>query len=427
MRNVPIIQIAKYLNIACIESVQVSGYQIDSKMVGEGDLFFALKGKKADGHQFLEEVRARGAVGAVVSKEYVGPDFGLILLRVDDVVQSLQDLARHFMRDSKPVVVGITGSLGKTTTKEFTATLLEGKFKVGKTHLNYNTKLTYPITLLNRSGDEDVLVVELGMTEPGDIARLVEIAAPDIAVITKIAYVHGAYFERGVVDIAKYKADIFSKAKKCIFDHALYQYEEAIEKIRGERVSFSLTEPSSDYSLENISCECPYKQSHILHNFLAAVTVAREMGMDWHEIQARTSFLKLPKMRFEEIVKDGVILINDAYNANAESMKAALSHMPEPKVGGRRIAVLGMMVDMGKEHERLHKEVGRFASEHIDHLLVFGNEAAPIYEEFVGVKELYSDFHSLSCRLKALVRAGDVVLLKASRSVGMEKLFEMLC
>ena len=194
MRNIPIGKIAEWLNVNCENDAQVTGYQIDSRMVGQGELFFALKGAQTDGHKYLADVKLKGAVGAVVEKGYEGPDFGLILLPVEDVVASLQGLARHFMEDCKAQIVGITGSLGKTTTKEFIATLLEGKFKVGKTYMNYNTKLTYPITLLNRTGDEDVLVVELGMTEPGDIARLLTIAAPDIAVVTKIAWVHGAFF-----------------------------------------------------------------------------------------------------------------------------------------------------------------------------------------------------------------------------------------
>lgn len=442
MRNVPIKKISQFLGVICEVDAQVTGYQIDSRMVGEGDLFFALKGARSDGHKFLEEVRLRGAVGAVVSKGYDGPDFGLVLLPVEDVVGSLQGLAKHFMEECRAQIIGITGSLGKTTTKEFIATLLEGKFKVGKTHLNYNTKLTYPITLLNRTGDEDVLVVELGMTEPGDIARLLEIAAPDIAVITKIALVHVAFFPRGLLDIAKGKGEIFShpKTKKCIFYHGLYEYPEAIGKIHGERVSFSLEDRTADYFLSGeyfvdergvraYQFDPPYKQAHVLHNFLAAISVAREMKMEWDEINAQVPKLKLPKMRFEQYEKDGIVFVNDAYNANPDSMRAALSHLPEPKEGGKRIAVLGMMVDMGPESENIHREVGRFAQKYVDHLLVLGKEATPIYEAFQEVKkpaEQYFQFEDLADRLKGLMSPGDVVLVKASRCVQMEKLFNLL-
>lgn len=442
MRNVPIKRVGQLLGVECELETQVTGYQIDSRMVGPGELFFALKGQRTDGHGYLADVAKRGAVGAVVSKEYEGPDHGLILLRVEDVVASLQGLARDMMVDCKAVVVGVTGSLGKTTTKEFAATLLEGKFKVGKTYLNYNTKLTYPITLLNRTGEEEVLVVEMGMSEPGDIGKLVQIAPPDAAVITKIAPVHVAYFSGGIVDIAKYKAEIFShpKTKKCIFFQGLNEYPEAMATIHGEKMSFSLEDRTADVFLSNeyfidergvraYQFDPPYKQSHILHNFLAAVCVARALKMEWDEINRQVPKLTLPKMRFEQFEKDGVIFINDAYNANPDSMKAALSHLPEPKEGGKRIGVLGMMVDMGPDSENIHREVGRFAQKYVDHLLVMGKEATPIFEGFQEVKkpaEQYERFEYLARRLKQLMSPGDVVLVKASRAVQMEKLFNHL-
>lgn len=442
MRNVSIRRIAQILGVESQAEAQVTGYQIDSRMIGPGELFFALKGERTDGHKYLADVSLRGAVAAVVQRGYQGPDFGLILLPVENVVESLQNLARQFMQECKSQVIGITGSLGKTTTKEFVATLLEKKFKVGKTHLNYNTKLTYPITLLNRSGEEEVMVVELGMTEPGNIGHLLTIAAPDIAIVTKIAWVHGAFFPNGLRDIARGKGQIFShpRTQKCIFDHDLYQYPEAIEQIHGEKVSFSLEDRNADYFLSNeyfldergvrvYRFDPPYKQLHVLHNFLAAVSVARQMKMQWEEINQQVPLLTLPKMRFEQYEKEGIIFINDAYNANPDSMRAALSHLPEPKPGGKRIAVLGMMIDMGPDSENIHRDVGRFAQKYVDHLLILGKEATPIYEGFQEVKkqaEQFFDFPSLHDRLKSLMSPGDVVLVKASRCVQMETLFNLI-
>ncbi len=280
------------------------------------------------------------------------------------------------------------------------------------------------------------------MSEPGDIRRLVEIAAPDIGVLTKVAYAHGTHFARGLLDIAKYKAEIFSqtKTKKALFYHGLYEYPEAIGAIHGEKLSFSLDERTADYFLSSeyfvdergvraYQFDPPYKQTHLLHNFLAAVSVARLMHMEWDEINRQVPKLQLPKMRFEQYEKDGVMFINDAYNANPDSMKAALSNLPQPKEGGKRIAVLGMMVELGIEHGALHREVGRFAQKHIDHLLVIGKEASPMYEAFQEAQkpsEQYFDFETLSERLKSLMCPGDVVLVKASRSVQMEKLFNLL-
>ncbi len=420
----------------------IDGFQIDSRKVGPGDLFFALKGQKVDGHSFLQDAAMNGAVAAVVSKGYDGPNFGLELLWVEDVFGSLQALAKHFMKTCRSLVIGITGSLGKTTTKEFLATLLGAKFKVGKTDLNYNSQRTYPLTLLNRNGDEDILVVEMGISEPGEMTRLCDIAAPDIAVITKVAFVHSVNFEENVSLIAQHKAEISkdSKTKACIFDHALYEHEEAMGKIQCKRVSFSLESRQADFFL---SQEClvdergvrayqfdpPYKESHFLHDFLAAVAVCREIKMNWDEINAQVSKLQLPKMRFEKIDKGGVTLINDAYNANPDSMKAALAHLPKPADGAKTIAVLGMMAEMGAAHERVHREVGLFAQKYVDHLIVFGKEAAALYKAFQEVKkpvEKYEDFEALSKRLKNLMRPGDVVLVKASRCVEMEKLLNLL-
>src|SRR5579872_2777708 len=187
MKNTSTRQIGALLGLECESDLQVAGYQIDSRLVGPGELFFALGGARSDGHFFLEEVKKKGGVAAVVSKGYHGPGHGLILLPVNDVLASLQSLARHFVEKSRAKIVGVTGSMGKTTTKEFIATLLCGKFKVGKTYSSYNTQLTFPLTLLNMNGDEEVLVLEMAMSEPGDIRKLLETVAPDIAVLTQIA------------------------------------------------------------------------------------------------------------------------------------------------------------------------------------------------------------------------------------------------
>ena len=442
MRHLPIGTIAQILGLSCESQAFVEGYQLDSRLVEAGTLFFALSGQKTDGHAYLAEASARGAVGAVVLQGYRGPDFGLVLLFVPDVVAALQTLARVLMADCKARLVGITGSLGKTTTKEFVSTLLAGKYRVGKTLGNYNTKLTYPITLLNRTGDEEVLVAEMGMSEPQEMRRLIEIAAPNVAVLTQVARVHIAHFPGGLAEIAREKAVIFShpKTKVSIFFHGLHEFADAICMLSGERISFSLEDRAADYFLSNeyfidergvrsYRFDPPYKQPHILHNFLAAVSVARAMKMQWDEIQAQVPHLQLPKMRFERFERKGVTFVNDAYNANPDSMRAALSSLPEPKEGGKRIAVLGMMVDMGDESEMIHCDVGRFAQKCVDYLLVFGKGAEPIYEGFKEVKkpaEHYFDFPSLATRLERILIPGDVVLIKASRKVGMEQLLHWM-
>jgi UDP-N-acetylmuramoyl-tripeptide--D-alanyl-D-alanine ligase len=443
MKQVPLRQIARLLGVMSESGLQVAGYQIDSRLVGAGDLFFALRGEKVDGHRFLGQAREKGAVAAVVSLGYEGPEFGLELVRVEDVVASLQGLAGLAREKSGAVFVGVTGSVGKTTTKDFIAMLLEGKFRVGKTEGSFNSKLTLPLTVLNMAGDEEVMVLEMGMSEPGEIGRLVAIAPPDVAVLTKVAMAHVGAFEEGIAGIAKGKAEIFKdpRTKRAIFYHGLNDFPELVAAIKGEKVSFSLEDRGADYVLSlseglidergvrAYRFELPFKQPHILHNFLAAVCVARCLKVEWDEINRQMGKLQMPKMRFEQFERGGVLFVNDAYNANPESMRAALSAFPEPKSGGKRIAVLGTMVELGAFSKSSHVEVGRLAQPCVDHLLAYGEEAKDLCEAFAEVKkpaEHFNDKGALAARLKELMRPGDVVLVKASRSMQMETIFELL-
>ncbi len=446
MKNVKLAQIAKTLGTYAEDDAQITGYQIDSRSICPGDLFFALKGERVDGHQFLAEAKQRGAVGAVVEKGYSGGDFGLALFFVDDVQKSLQELAKSDLDESGARVVGITGSVGKTTTKDFIAELLKAKYRVGKTPGSYNTKLTLPLSILNREGGEEVLILEMGMSEPGDIGNLLKIASPEVAVLTRIALAHAAYFPGGLEEIAKGKAEIFSspKLRAAVYDQGLTNFPEAIAAIPVEkRVSFSLDNRAADYFLFSADGKetldergvrayqftLPFKERHVLHNFLAAASAARQMKLEWDEINGRIPFLKLPKMRFECFENQGITYINDAYNANPESMRAAFDSLPQPKEGGKRIGVLGVMGSLGSFSEGAHREVGHLAQKAIDHLLVYGEEAFPLFESFQEVKkpaEFFHDLKSLAERLVALMSPGDVVLVKGSRVMQMEKIFEFL-
>ncbi len=440
MKNTLLSEIARRLGVSLEEGgVVISNYQIDSRLVTDGTLFFALPGERVDGHLYLQEVRERGGVAAVVSKGYAGPGHGLELLGVEDVGESLRELARQWVQDRPARIVGITGSVGKTTTKECVAALLGEKFRTGKSPASYNTKVTLPLTLLNRQGDEEVLVLEMGASEPGDIRRLIEIAPPEIAVITKVALCHVGQYPGGLAQILEEKATIFSHAstRLAVYDHSL-QLSLAVE-----RVTFSLEDRAADYFLSAIegkyivdergvrayAFELPFKEGHLLHDFLAAVAVARSLGLSWDEIQQRVAFIERPKMRFERFEKNGIVFINDAYNANPESMRAALAHFPETKEGGKKIAVLGTMKELGAFSEGEHREIGRFAQKFVDHLIVLGEEATPLYEGFQEVKkpaELYLQLSDVAARLQELMSPGDAVLVKGSRSLEMETLFHLL-
>lgn len=439
MLSLSLNQLAQQLDIACDSTLPVTEYQIDSRQVTPGTLFFALPGAKSDGHHHLKEVAQRGGIAAVVSNEYRGEAFGLELLRVPNVLASLHSLARAALEKSQAKVIGVTGSVGKTTVKEFIATLLGVKYRVGKTEGNQNTKLTLPLALLRFSGEEEVLVLEMGMSEPQDLARLVLMAPPDIGVVTKIGLAHAAFFPDGLAGIAKGKGEIFShpKTATAIFDHGCLQFEGWERCLPVRKVSFSTVDRTADFFLGEGSLDergvrispflLPFREPHLLHNFLAAAAVAREMKLGWDEIERGSALLKPPAMRFELFEKGGIQFINDAYNANPESMKAALSSFPEPKVGGKKIAVLGSMKELGLFSFGAHREIGEFALPFVDHLLTLGEEAKVLHDAFAEGKKPAEHFGSrgaLKKRLQELLRPGDSVLVKGSASLGMGTLVE---
>ncbi len=205
--------LAGLLGLECSSEEVPRSFAFDSRKVEKGALFFALKGERCDGHQFLKEVAESGAIGAAVSMQYSGESFGLELIRTDDVLEALHLLAKKTFELRKGKVVAITGSVGKTTMKEFLATLLEGKFSVFKTRLSENSRITLPIQLLSLEEDHEIYVLEMAMTEPGQIERLAWIAPPDIAMVTAVAPAHVAFFNEGMEGIAKAKAEIFSHPK----------------------------------------------------------------------------------------------------------------------------------------------------------------------------------------------------------------------
>jgi UDP-N-acetylmuramoyl-tripeptide--D-alanyl-D-alanine ligase len=414
---------------------RIEGYRIDSRQVEPGDLFFALKGEKTDGHLHLEEVARRGGVGAVVRREFEGAAFGLGLIRVDDPGEAMRSLAKELLKIRRPRVIGVTGSMGKTTMKEWIATLLEGAHRVGKSHASYNSKATFPLGLLNRTGEEEFLVLEMGMSEPGQIRRHVELSHPEVAVLTTIGPVHAEFFPDGMAGIAREKAEIFSENPRvALMDVDFLKW--GIE-VGGERVTFSAEDRGADYYLQDgrvdergvrvmelslLGHKKPY-----LHNLIGAIAAVRAVGLSLDVIERQVEKLEVPKGRGDEFVRYGVRFVNEAYNANPISVKAALLGMP--KEGGKRIAVLGSMKELGVYEEVGHREVGEVAKEAVDHLLCIGDEVGPMVEAFADSMkpvEQFEELEKLVDRLAELMRPGDVVLVKGSRFHRLERVYELL-
>ncbi len=394
---------------ACAEERGITSFAVDSRQVEGGALFLALKGERTDGHLFLGDAAAKGAVAAVVAADYTGDDFGLELLRVPNVLQALQGAAA---RKEKGRVVAITGSLGKTTTKEFTRTLLAERFDVFASPGNRNSQVGLPLSILEAEGE--VLVLEMGMTKSGQIARLVEIAPPEVAAVTAVDYVHAENFD-SLEELGRAKAEIFSNPSTRV-------------GIIGSTVPFDLSGFGScpKVKVEPDAVLLPVAGKHNVANFLVARAIAREMGLSEEEIEAGKEKLQLPKQRFERIEKGGAILINDTYNAATTSVCAAMDALPE---GKRRIAVLSAMVEMGKFSRVCHERVAEYALDRVDSLVLLGKDCLPMQEmwERKGRDVAYfEDRDALQGYLDKLIEPGDCVLFKGANSARMEEFIDGL-
>lgn len=421
-----------------------SGVSVDSRLHQPENLFFALSGCKTDGHHYLSEIAAKGAAAAVVKETYQGPDYGLDLLFVPDPLQALQSLCRKVLKKSKARIVSVTGSLGKTSTKDFLATVLNEKFKVSASPGNSNSQVGLPLAILNHSdGSEDILVLEMGMTHPGNISKLVEIAPPECAIITSIAYVHACNFD-SLEQIAMAKAEILQHpdTRFAIINRDIENYSDIIKIGSCSKVSFSYENPLADYTAFqddsgnlhiNFHDEThglgrfPIRGKHQQTNFLSVVACARYFGLSWEQIALGMSKLKLPFLRGQEIEKDGILFINDSYNAAELSVKAALENLPPPKNGGRKVAALSDMLELGIHSERSHRSIAAHALMFVDLMFCYGEESRHIlncWQEAGRPVQWFNQREDMVKALKMALKAGDVVLIKGSRGTQISKLLD---
>ena len=386
----------------------------DSRNVQKGTLFFALTGEAVDGHNYLEEVAKKGAIAAVVSSGYQGGDFGLVLIPVPDVKRALQDLAQEVFREKSPLVIGVTGTVGKTTTKEFLATLLAEKFRVMKSPGSLNSQVGLPLTVLNWEGQEEIFVLEMGMSEKGEMSRLVQIAPPHLGVLTKVSLAHSAFFS-GIEEIAEAKCELFESEKiERGFFHLETKAFQAVRLLNVAKTWFDCDDPKADVTLNEVTA--PFEERHLQENFLAAVSVAIHLGMSREEIEEGAKKLSTFDHRFQKVKKGGALFVDDSYNASPIAMKAALSSIPK---GKRRIGFLGAMKELGDFEASSHQEVAEHALPLLDYLICIGEECGPMVEVFEkGGKpvEHFKEKEGAVKRLKEVVSEGDVVLLKGSNS-----------
>lgn len=433
---------------ARFEHLRVSRMQSDSRKVRSGDLFVALKGAKADGHDFAEAAINHGAVAALVSRPISEK---LPSIEVEDTLRAYGEIAAGYRKLTGVKVVGITGSVGKTTTKEMTARVLEAAYHTAKTEGNHNNNLGLPMTIMDMPENTEVAVLEMGMNHSGEMEYLSSIARPDLAIITNIGTMHIEHLgtREGILQ-AKLEimrgmpedgAGVFNGDEPLLWNiraigkHKKYYY--GIENHACDVTATDIVELDDGVRFvvhgfgQQFELFVPMLGRHAVYNALAATTVGLLLGVKPEQIQARFSSFHNTGMRQKIYVKNGVTIIEDCYNAGPESTEAALDVLAGIKTDGRRIAVLGDMLELGNRSAAEHYRIGRLAVGKADLLLTYGEHSVRTLTGAItgGMNPKNTDHfdthEDMARMLKMRVSEGDVVLFKGSRGMRMEKVLQL--
>ena len=428
------------------EAMRVIGWSIDSRQINPGDLFFALDGDRFDGHAFIETAFDRGAVAAVVRRTPAAPSCPV--LAVPDTIAALQKLAAYVRTAWSKPLVAITGSAGKTSTKEIVAALLSIRYRVTKTIGNLNNHLGLPLTLLRLNPDADIAVVEMGMNHAGEIRDLAAMARPQIGVVTNVGYAHIEAFDsieaiaaakRELIEslppdgVAVLNADDSRVAQfQTHFGGKIITYGTAAgADVRAVDVQSS--PGGSRFTVNEIVFTTRLSGRHAVSNILAAVAVAGHFEIPLVELVEPIRSLAPGKMRGERRQLRGITILDDSYNSNPEAARGMLDVLTaEP--AARRIAVLGEMLELGSWAERLHRELGEYAARlNVDILvgvrgasrhMVEGAIAAGMGKHtMVGSRAalFFDDPESAGDFLRSVVQPNDAVLFKGSRGTHVER------
>jgi len=424
----------------------------DSRKAGPGDLFFALEGDRFDAHQFLPEVARRGVIAVVANWNKIPANFITTVIVVNDTREALGYLAARYRKDFDMPIVAVGGSNGKTTTKELLATVLRQKFKTHWSEASFNNDVGVPLTLLKLEGAHQVAVLEVGTNHPGELAPLLGLIQPQIGVITSIGREHLEYFG-DLAGVAKEEGElaVALPADGVLFVNGESDLMESLvgrSRARVVRVGFNPRHEcvASDVRFDEEGVTFLAKTvredlcgeyrirllgRHQVLNALLALSVAGELGLSRAEIQRGLAECEPAKMRLQSWTVNGIRVLDDSYNANADSMRAALATLRDLPCAGRRVAVLGDMAELGNQTLPAHAEVGQCAAKFgIDHLFSVGTMSRVTAESareagIRGVTEI-PEVEEAGESLKRFLKPGDIVLLKASRATRIERIGEML-
>jgi UDP-N-acetylmuramoyl-tripeptide--D-alanyl-D-alanine ligase len=417
----------------------VSGWSIDSRSLNPGDCFFALRGPLHDGHDYVAQVFERGAQVAIVEKCCDATGLQLV---VPDTAIALEKLGRAVRERWGGTVIGVTGSAGKTTTKDIIASLVATEYRTGRTIGNYNNHLGVPLSILRLPDDCRVAVLELGMNHAGEIRALAGIAKAGIGVVTNVGWAHTENFADGIAGVARAKRELIEELPAtgiAVLNADDPWVRDFAQVHAGRSILFGLSE-GAEVRAENVEMlpagarfrclgvdfESPLSGRHGVSNVLAGIAAARALGIVPDRLRDAVRTLATGKMRGERLERRGVTIINDCYNANPEAMRSMVEVL-RGTPAQRRIAVLGEMLELGREAETLHRGIGRFAVQQGIHAVIGIRGAARFMVDeamnagmsdsaafFFNTPEEAGEF------VREYARPGDAVLFKGSRGVAVE-------
>lgn len=428
-------EIAEFLGKETTYDAPIKRAVIDSRKVEKGDLFVAVHGERTDGNQYIEDALMRGATAVIAETDYPGEN----VIKVPNAVTAFGKAAKlKYLKHSVPVIA-VTGSSGKTTTKDMIYYILSEKFRVRRAEGNHNNELGLPLTLFEMQNEDEILDLEMGMYTFGEIRYLCSVVRPDIAVITNIgtAHIENLKSQENIFKAKMEIAENLTKSDTLIVngDDKFLKRLKYMDKFY-KLITYGFDENNDVRCIEysnQVTCDffgeqktfsVPLPGKHNVMNAMAALSAAYVAGLNIDTAINGLKNFKTSEYRMEEKIIKGIDVINDVYNANPDSMKAALSVLGEKT--GRKIAVLGDMLELGDESEKFHIETGEYARDKADYVITCGDKAKFIAQGFGKNYKIFTDKMECADFLKKILREGDTVLFKASRGESFEKLVDFV-
>lgn len=450
-----LVEVANWLQAQgqCMDGVTVSGVSIDSRKIEKGNLFIPFRGEHVNGHRFVESAITSGAAASFWMKDEPNPPKDIPLIFVDNPEVALQELARAYRDTLQCTVIGITGSNGKTSTKDLVASVLSPYYNVRKTEGNLNNELGLPLTILSLDKQTEYAVLEMGMSDFGEISFLSKLAKPDYAVITNIGEAHMLDLgsRKGIAQAKFEIIDGLAKGGKLYYDgdepllKSLVEQREDIEAVSfGYAASNKLSLKSVDSNdegsrfttsgIQNAQFTIPVYGAHQVKNTLAAILIAKEVKLNTADIGASLKNARLTDMRMQPIqAENGALFINDAYNAAPTSVKAALSFMKETNLRPKKWLVLGDMLELGEKEQLYHESLAeQIIDMELQGVLLYGSRMKWLYDELqkrqIQTRLVWSkdDYRPIIEVIQNETNADSVILVKGSRGMALENVIQSI-